>query len=67
VLYVLVLLVVLLFLLIGTTSQAMADPNNWISLAFWGIIFIVVAIFFVRTLMKKPQPKLTSVQAPAAN
>jgi uncharacterized membrane protein len=67
VLYVLVLLVVLLFLLIGTTPQAMADPNNWINLAFWGIIFIVVTIFFVRSLMKKPQPKPTSVQAPAAS
>ena len=67
VIYVLALLVVLLFLLIGMTPQAIADPNNWINLAFWGIVFVVVAIFFVRRLMKKPRPTPVPAQPASAS
>ena len=54
VLYIVGILIVLLFLLIGTTPQAMADPNNWINLVFWGAVLIVLVFFFIRTWMKKP-------------
>ncbi len=66
-LYIVALLLVLLLFLIGTTPQAMADPNNWINLTFWGIVLVVVAILFVRTLMKKPGTKPPSVAPSSAS
>ncbi len=45
------------FLLIGTTPQAMADPGNWVNLVFWTAVLLVLVFFFVKTIMRKPQPK----------
>lgn len=48
------IVVVLLFLAIGTTPQATADPSNWVNLIFWGAVLIVLVFFFIRTWAKKP-------------